>query len=116
MSLEHEHEGDGHACEGGGDCEHERTDGLTQGHGEGSAPHEPAEKHFERPDTGSLVRAIGLLGISVASFAGAVYSLRAWGTFASPLAGVLGTAGMLSMWGAMIHVTGGERFDDHPWV
>jgi hypothetical protein len=28
----------------------------------------------------------------------------------------LAVAGFLLAWAAAIHLTGGQRFDDHPWV
>jgi hypothetical protein len=100
-----QHADDGHACDGQGGCGHDHAAAAS-----------PARPRFERPDNGSLVRAVGFLGLSVGSFFGAVYSLNHYGTIASPIAAILGTVGMLSMWAAMIHVTGGERFDDHPFV
>lgn len=33
-----------------------------------------------------------------------------------PFSAVLGVAGMLAAWAGLIEVTGGEKFDDHPWV
>lgn len=92
-------------CDGQGGCGHDH-----------SADAVPPKQRFERPDNGTLARAIAFLGLSVGSFFGAVYSMTHYGTLASPIAALLGTAGILSMWAAMIHVTGGERFDDHPWV
>lgn len=113
---EQHEESEGHVCDGCGECEH--GDGGSEHHpaaipAHDAAPHVP---RFERPDTGSLVRAIALLCLSIVSFYGAVNSLTHYGTIMAPVAGVLGTVGMLSMWGALIHITGGERFDDHPWV
>jgi hypothetical protein len=29
---------------------------------------------------------------------------------------LLSLGGFLSAWAAAIHLTGGEKFDDHPWV
>jgi hypothetical protein len=28
----------------------------------------------------------------------------------------LALGGLLSAWAAALHLTGGEKFDDHPWV
>jgi len=116
MEAHDTHHDDDHACEGCGDCEHGGS--HPEPHGADAAPHEPAPKvpRFERPDNGSLVRAVALLALSIGSFFGAVNSLTHYGTIMAPVAGILGTVGILSMWGALIHVTGGERFDDHPWV
>jgi hypothetical protein len=114
METRTDHQGhiEGHTCEG---CETGGHEGIDRGD---PAQHDPVPpvRRFERPDNGSLVRAIGLLVLSLGSFFGAVNSLTHFGTIMAPVAAVLGTVGMLSMWGAMIHVTGGERFDDHPWV
>jgi hypothetical protein len=46
----------------------------------------------------------------------AVVSVQKLGVLAAPVAGVLGVGGVLAAWAAAIHVTGGELFDDHPWV
>ena len=35
------------------------------------------------------------------------------GVLALPL---LGVAALFAAWAAAIHLTGGEKFDDHPWV
>ncbi len=63
-----------------------------------------------------VARGLGLLAGAVASMA-ALVSLRrrsrGLGGFAAlPLVG----AAVLFGWAAAIHLTGGERFDDHPWV
>ena len=105
MEQHSEYHGDGHACDGQGGCGYDHSQDA-----------EPARQRFERPNNGSLVRAGALFGVAAVSFFGAVYSITHYGTLASPIAAVLSTAGILSMWASMIHVTGGERFDDHPWV
>ncbi|HXU25569.1 MAG TPA: hypothetical protein VN697_16215 [Tepidiformaceae bacterium] len=68
------------------------------------------------PDAGSVVRGLGLGAISVAAFATAVVTVQRLGWLAAPIAGVLGLGGLLAGWAAAIHITGGEKFDDHPWV
>jgi hypothetical protein len=90
---------------------------------EGSAfhaemPHEPAEPEPRRlmPDAAMLVRGLGLGAIAAAGFAGAVALVQKGGWLLSPVAVVLGGAGVLAGWAAAVHLTGGEKFDDHPWV
>jgi len=68
------------------------------------------------PDAGSVVRGLGLGAISVAAFAMAAVTVQRLGWLAAPIAGVLGVGGLLAGWAAAIHITGGEKFDDHPWV
>jgi hypothetical protein len=60
-----------------------------------------------------LWRGVALLGVTVASLAGARASLRA-GRPLAPFAPPLALAGLLSGWAAAIHLTGGEKFDDRP--
>lgn len=115
---DHDHNHDeAHQCDGCGECEN--------GHGHAAAsfdphamPHEAAAPapRFEKPDRGTVVRGIALGTLSVVSFFAAVYSLNRWGQMAAPVGGLFGTIGALSMWATLIHFTGGEKFDDHPWV
>ena len=46
----------------------------------------------------------------------AVVSARKFGWFATPAAVVAGGSALLSGWAALIHLTGGEKFDDHRWT
>jgi hypothetical protein len=34
----------------------------------------------------------------------------------APLSAVLGMSSLLAGWAAVIHLTGGEKFDDHPFI
>jgi len=81
-------------------------------------PHEPAAPEPRRliPERGTLLRGIGLGGIGLSAFVGAMLSIQKLGWLAAPIAPLLGLAGVLAAWAAVIHVTGGEKFDDHPWV
>ncbi len=86
----------------------------VEGH---EAPHPPAEPQPRRvlPPFALLWRGIALLGLAFAAFFGAEECVRrSW--FFLPVASVLGIAGLLAAWAGLIEVTGGEKFDDHPWV
>jgi len=76
----------------------------------------PPPPKVQLPDRGSVVRGVGLGAVAVAAFAAAVVTVQRLGWLASPIAGVLGISGLLAGWAAAIHLTGGEKFDDHPWV
>jgi hypothetical protein len=106
----HEH-GDGSQCE---DCDQ----GERGGHGGEHPVHEPAppEKRRLVADAGMFVRGLGLTVLAAAAFVGMTASVQKLGWLATPLAALLGVAGVLATWAAAIHVTGGEKFDDHPWV
>lgn len=81
-------------------------------------PHEPAPLEARRliPERPLLVRGLALLAIAVAALAGIVGSFQKAGWLAIPLAPLLALVAVLGAWAAAIHLTGGERFDDHPWV
>lgn len=87
------------------------------GGGHGEAPHEPAppEPRFRPPSPEMVVRGTALAGLAVAAGWGAVSAMRASVLFA-PLSAVLGATSVLAGWAAAIHLTGGEKFDDHPFV
>lgn len=66
------------------------------------------------PDQALRGAAFALLAIGLASVA---WSLaRRAGLLALPLFGAVGAGALLSAWAAVIHLTGGERFDDHPFL
>ncbi len=79
--------------------------------------HEPAEPDAKRllPEPDMLVRGIGLGLLALLTGAGLRESLR-HGWLFLPLAIPLAVASLLAAWAAAIHLTGGEKFDDHPWV
>lgn len=99
-----EHEQDGH--------------GHEHGHGEGhDLPHPPAPPDPRRiiPERPMLVRGVGLAALAGGLlWAGAGAGGKSW--LLAPFALLLGVAGLLSAWAAAIHLTGGEKFDDHPFV
>jgi len=76
----------------------------------------PPPPKVQPPDAGSVARGAGLGAIAVAAFAGTVLTIQRLGWLAAPIAGVLGAGGLLAAWASAIHLTGGEKFDDHPWV
>ncbi len=63
-----------------------------------------------------LVRGVALLGLATALGWLAVAAFQKGGLWLAPLTAMLGGAGLLSAWAAVIHLTGGEKFDDHPFV
>lgn len=101
MSIRGEHQDEAHEHEGGH-------------HG---APHEPVppEPRFRPPSPEMVVRGTALGGLAVAAGWGAISALKA-SAFLAPLSAVLGLASLLAGWAAAIHLTGGEKFDDHPFV
>ena len=86
-----------------------------EGHG---PPHGPATVEPRRliPEGPLLVRGLALLAVTAAAILGLAAAIQKAGWLAIPLAPVLVLTAVLSTWSAAIHLTGGERFDDHPWV
>jgi len=80
-------------------------------------PHEPAPPEPRRlmPEPEMLIRGIALAGGGFALGYAALAGLQKSWMFA-PLAAVLGGSGVLALWAALIHLSGGEKFDDHPFV
>ncbi|MGD9934670.1 MAG: hypothetical protein AB7T37_13275 [Dehalococcoidia bacterium] len=77
---------------------------------------EPAERQRIEPPAGAMV----LRGVAMAGAAGtlglASVKLARLGSLGVLAGTVLAVAALLMAWASAIHVTGGERFDDHPWV
>lgn len=84
----------------------------------GEVPHEPVEPElrWRLPDRSMVVRGLGLGALAVAGFAGAVTAGQRAGWLAAPVVALFGFGGGLAAWAALVHLTGGEKFDDHPWV
>ena len=80
-------------------------------------PHEPAppEPRFVMPAPDQLARGVALAGLAAGAGWLAFSTLRAHWLLA-PASAVLGLAATLSAWAAAIHLTGGEKFDDHPFI
>ena len=92
------------------------ADGAPPGH---PFVHDPAPPppRVTLPDAGSVARGAGLAGLAAVAAVGAVVSVQRIGwLLAAPVAAILGLTGVLAAWAAAIHLTGGEKFDDHPWV
>ena len=77
------------------------------------APPEPRRLIPERP---MLVRGLALLAVAAAAVFALGGAVQKVGWLAVPLAPVLALTAALAAWAAAINLTGGERFDDHPWV
>ena len=80
-------------------------------------PHEPAPPEPRRllPEPETLVRGAGLAALAVAAGWAALASWRVSWVLA-PASAVLGAGSLIAAWAAAIHLTGGEKFDDHPFV
>lgn len=99
-----DHEQDGHGHEGGHGDVHD-------------LPHPPAPPEPRRivPERPMLVRGVGLAALAGGLlWAGTSAGGKSW--VLAPVGLALGVAGLLSAWAAAIHLTGGEKFDDHPFV
>ena len=76
------------------------------------APLEPKRLLGEPP---MLLRGAALGAVAVGAGWLAVSSLQK-SVLLAPVAVVFGMVAVLAGWASAIHVTGGERFDDHPFV
>jgi hypothetical protein len=75
-------------------------------------PHDPPRR-FAVPPVALLWRGIALFGIAAAAI-GVSVPLGARHPFAAaPVYAALHGVALLAAWAALIHLTGGERFDDH---
>jgi hypothetical protein len=81
-------------------------------------PHKPAPPEQRRiiPEWPMLSRGLGMAATAVTLIAAIAFIARKSAPVAVALGPVLGAAGFLFAWAAAIHLSGGERFDDHPWV
>lgn len=91
---------------------------MTAPEGHGELPHEPAPPEPRRiiPERPMLVRGLGLALLAAGGLWGAMLLARNGPWLVKPLALLPGVIGVLAGWAAAIHLTGGEKFDDHPWV
>ena len=81
-------------------------------------PHKPAPPEPKRllPERELLVRGLALGGLSLALGVAGVRLVWRAGALTLPIALLLEAGSVLAAWASVIHLTGGERFDDHPWV
>lgn len=80
-------------------------------------PHDPAppEPRFRLPERGMVIRGAGFTAAAGALGWLALSGIqKSW--LLAPVSAVLGLAGALAAWAAAVHLTGGEKFDDHPFV
>jgi hypothetical protein len=79
----------------------------------------PAElpgRRLEGPTWPVVSRGLGLLFLALVALWATGRSVRALGVLAAPIAPLTFAIAVLAAWAGVIHVTGGERFDDHPAV
>jgi hypothetical protein len=90
---------------------------CADGHGGHDWPEKPGEAEPAQliPEWAMLWRGLALVGLAIAFVWAAATSLRAsW--LLTPVSLACAAGSVLAGWAALIHLTGGERFDDHPWV
>jgi len=88
---------------------------TLEGH-EGT-PHPPADLDPRKllPPFALLWRAVLLLLGAGFAFLGAKEAVQ-YSWWLTPIAVVSAGVGVLAGWAGLIEITGGEKFDDHPWV
>lgn len=84
-------------------------------HGHGGHDEPEGREHFEPPAGAMVVRGVAMAG-AAGALAMASVKLARLGVPGLLAAGVVAAAAALVGWASAIHITGGERFDDHPWV
>ncbi len=94
---------------------------MSVEHGEANIPewpHKPAPPEPKRllPQREMLVRGLGLAGGSAAVLAAGFATGRKSALLGLLFAPIVIVIGGLFAWAAAIHLTGGEKFDDHKWV
>ena len=67
------------------------------------------------PAADQIVRGAALAGAAAGAGWLGLSAIRLHWLFA-PVALLLGATAALSAWAAAIHLTGGEKFDDHPFI
>ena len=86
----------------------------AEGHEAPHAPADAAPRHI-LPPFALLWRGLALIAFAAIGFLGAEETARrSW--FLLPASGALTLIGLLAGWAGVIEITGGEKFDDHPWV
>ncbi|GBD24645.1 hypothetical protein HRbin29_02327 [bacterium HR29] len=79
-------------------------------------PRKPPRPWIELAPWPLASRGLGLLLLAAVFAALAWFGLRTFSWWFVPAAAVSGVAAVLALWAALIHLTGGEEFDDHPFV
>ena len=81
-------------------------------------PHKPVPPEVKRllPEWAMLWRGLALGAAGVACFLAEGQLVRKSAFIGAVVLPVLATAAALFAWAAAIHLSGGERFDDHKWV
>jgi len=88
-----------------------------QGHpaSPGAAPNAEGPR-VALPPADQALRGVALGGLGALLAMISIGLVRRVGPLASPIAAVGGVGSFLAAWAALIHLTGGERFDDHPFL
>lgn len=85
----------------------------------GALPGHPTAEPAERaafPPADQVLRGIIFALVSGLVAVGSLTAVRRMGLTAAPLAALGACASGLAAWASVIHLTGGERFDDHPFI
>jgi hypothetical protein len=93
---------------------HGHDNDHEHGHGEGDDA-ENSRRRFEPPAADMVVRGLFMTAGAIAASVAALRVVRA-GVGGIAAAPALAAAALLLAWAGAIHLTGGEKFDDHPWV
>ncbi len=78
------------------------------------APELPPEPERRIPEFALVWRGLALCALSLAAVWGAVVTAKHALTL--PVSVVFAVVAVLAGWAGAIQLTGGEKFDDHPWV
>lgn len=80
--------------------------------------HEPAPPEGRKlvRNPAVVLRGAGLAALTAVFVSFAAAAMRKFGWIATPAAVLAGGGAVLSAWAALIHLTGGEKFDDHRWI
>ncbi len=76
----------------------------------------PSPKAFDFWTNPLLPQGLGLAGIALAALWLIVKVAKASLALGVLVTPVLAVVSFLAAWASAIHLTGGEKFDDHPWV
>ena len=85
-------------------------------HHEGQLEPKPAAPTSRIPAWQTLFRGLALLTLTALTVAGTILAGRLSGWLLIAVVPVTAPIALLATWGAAVQLTGGEKFDDHPWV